>query len=193
MLSRIGYKPTGYKLVRLYVTGPIKIPSALPERPVKKIRIGKARPAIYYKFDTLVELSDGSVIRRRSQFPKDEIRMISDQRNNPIWNASKPDMSILDAEAKGKLSKFKSKFSAFEDSGKTQEELEAESKKAEEERHIKLMTGAAPKKTKEDHDDWLDVLESNYTEQKLGGKVAQKVRTKKKKAADVDDRAAPKK
>ncbi|VEU23732.1 DEKNAAC105053 [Brettanomyces naardenensis] len=192
MFSRITVNSSCLRSSRSYATGPIKILSALPERPVKKIRIGKARPAIYYKFDTLVELSDGSVIRRRSQFPKDELRMITDQRNNPIWNASKPDISLLDAEAKGKLSKFKSKFAAFEDSGKTDEELETERKKVEQERKVRLETGTAPKKTKKDHDDWLDILESNYTEQKLGGNVAQKVRTKKKKSSDAAVKATKK-
>ena len=46
----------------------------------------KARPAIFYQFETLVEMSDGSVIKRYSQAPKDEIRMINDQRNNLMWN-----------------------------------------------------------------------------------------------------------
>ena len=50
---------------------------------MKRIVQGKARPAIFYhQFETLVEMSDGSVIKRYSQAPKDEIRMINDQRNN---------------------------------------------------------------------------------------------------------------
>lgn len=165
-------------LTRAYA-GRVQIQSALPKRPLKKIRIGKARPAIYYKFNTFVELSDGSVIRRRSQYPKDEIRMITDQRNNPIWNASKPDTTLLDAESKGKLNKFKSKFAAFEQSGKSSDEVESERKKTEAERLTRLKTGIAAKKVENEEDDFLDVLSNNYSEEKLGGKLAQKEKKKK--------------
>ncbi|ODQ48506.1 hypothetical protein PICMEDRAFT_30128 [Pichia membranifaciens NRRL Y-2026] len=140
--------------------GRVQIQSALPRRPLKKIKIGKARPAIYYKFNTQVELSDGSVVTRRSQYPKDELRMITDQRNNPLWNASKPDASLLDAESKGKLNKFKSKFAAF---GQLQ----------------RLKTGRAAKKVEKEQDDFLDMLSSNYEEEKLGGNLAQKEKKKK--------------
>lgn len=159
--------------------GRVQIQSALPKRPLKKIRVGKARPAIYYKFNTQVELSDGSVITRRSQFPKDELRMITDQRNNPIWNASKPNASLLDAESKGKLNKFKSKFASFEQSGKSAAEVEAEEKKAEEERLHRLKTGEVAKKEEAESDDFLDLLSSNYQDVKLGGKLAQKEKRKK--------------
>lgn len=155
------------------------IQSALPKRPLKRIRIGKARPAIYYKFNTQVQLSDGSVITRRSQYPKDELRMITDQRNTPLWNASKPDISLLDAESKGKLNKFKSKFSSFEQSGKSAEEVEAQRKAAEAEKLQRLKTGKATKKVEQEGDDFLDMLSSNYAEEKLGGNLAQKEKRKK--------------
>lgn len=168
----VGFQTRGY-------AGRVQIQSALPKRPLKKIRIGKARPAIYYKFNTQVELSDGSVITRRSQYPKDELRMITDQRNTPLWNPSKPDASLLDAESKGKLNKFKSKFSSFEQSGKSAAEVEAEAKKAESERLQRLKTGIAAKKVDTEDDDFLSMLSSNYEEEKLGGNLAQKEKKKK--------------
>lgn len=82
-------------------------------RVMRKIQQGKARPAIMYQFDTLVELSDGSVIKRRSQAPKDEVRMIMDQRNNARWNPHIPDLDTSDLTAAGKIGKFKSKFADF--------------------------------------------------------------------------------
>lgn len=159
--------------------GRVQIQSALPKRPLKKITVGKARPAIYYKFNTQVELSDGSVVLRRSQYPKDQLRMITDQRNTPLYNPSKPDASLLDAESKGKLNKFKSKFSSFEQSGKSVEEVEAEAKKAEAERLHRLKTGMAAKKVEKEEDDFLDLLSENYEEEKLGGNLAQKEKRKK--------------
>lgn len=81
-----------------------------------KIKMGKARPAIFHQFDTLVELSDGSVIRRRSQAPRDEMRMMMDQRNNPLWNPHS-DVEAADVDATGKVSKFKEKFAQFEEEG----------------------------------------------------------------------------
>ncbi|QOU20624.1 hypothetical protein BRETT_000334 [Brettanomyces bruxellensis] len=177
-------------LTRSYANGPLKILSALPQRPLKKIRIGKARPAIYYKFNTFIELSDGSVIRRRSQYPREELRMITDQRNNPLWNPSKPDVSLLDAEAKGKLSKFKAKFAAFENSGKTEEDILEQREKEKREREIRLETGIFTKKKDEEGKGWMDVLESNYKVQKLGGKIAQKDKSKKKKKAAAAAAAA---
>lgn len=159
--------------------GRVQIQSALPKRPLKKIRVGKARPAIYYRFDTQVELSDGSVIFRKSQYPKDQLRMITDQRNTPLYNPSKPDASLLDAESKGKLNKFKSKFASFEQSGKSTEEVEAETSKAEKERLHRLKTGISAKKSETDGDDFLELLSENYSEEKLGGNLAQKEKRKK--------------
>lgn len=83
-------------------------------RVMRKIKQGKARPAIFHQFETLVELSDGSVIKRRSQAPKDEIRMINDQRNSVLWNPNRSDLVTADPNATGKVNKFKQRFSSFE-------------------------------------------------------------------------------
>lgn len=83
-------------------------------RVMRKIKMGKARPALFHQFDTLVELSDGSVIKRRSQAPKDEIRMINDQRNSPLWNPNRTDLVTADPNATGKVNKFKQRFSQFQ-------------------------------------------------------------------------------
>lgn len=86
---------------------------SVPRRPLKKIRLGKARPAIYHQFEAQVEMSDGSVIKRVSQFPKNELRLIQDQRNNPLWNPSRDDLVVVDANAGGSLDKFKQKYSSI--------------------------------------------------------------------------------
>ncbi|CAK9435343.1 mitochondrial 54S ribosomal protein bL31m [Lodderomyces beijingensis] len=82
-------------------------------RVMRKIQQGRARPAIFYQFDSLVELSDGSVISRRSPAPKDEIRMINDQRNSVLWNPHRADLDTLDLTATGKIGKFKARFGQF--------------------------------------------------------------------------------
>ncbi|ESW99406.1 hypothetical protein KL918_001663 [Ogataea parapolymorpha] len=163
------------------VLGRPKIASVLPTRPRKKIRVGKARPAIYHKFDTLVELSDGSVITRRTQIPKEEARMIVDQRTNPLWNPSKPDMSQLDAENNGRMSKFKSRFSQFEHSGKTEEEVKAEQETLEKERRERILSGTGVKLDETLADDYVSVLGESYVAPKLGGKVARKEKGSKKR------------
>lgn len=95
---------------------------------MKRIIQGKARPAIFYQFETLIELSDGSVIKRYSQAPKDEIRMINDQRNNLIWNPNNNDLinggglGGGDLQAKGKINKFKLKFANSFEEGEREEQ-----------------------------------------------------------------------
>lgn len=84
--------------------------TVLEKRPLRKLRSGEVRPAIYYKFDQTVELSDGSTIQRRSIYPSVEFKMLQDQRNSPIWNPSKPDLKALLAGESGKLAKFRRKF-----------------------------------------------------------------------------------
>ncbi|RLV95206.1 54S ribosomal protein L36 mitochondrial [Spathaspora sp. JA1] len=122
--------------VRSYAGKPVEIPTGKEvqlsnRRVMRKIRMGKARPAIFYQFDTLVELSDGSVIKRRSQAPKDEIRMISDQRNSSLWNPTRSDL-LVDQTQTGKVSKFRSRYgnydekSAAEDQEQDQEKVSAE-------------------------------------------------------------------
>lgn len=89
----------------------------LQKRVLPRVRMGKARPAIFYQFDTLVELSDGAVVRRRSQAPKDEIRMLTDIRNLPLWNPSRLDLVLTDAAAAEKLNKFQKRMATFDGSG----------------------------------------------------------------------------
>lgn len=113
-----------------------------------KIKMGKARPAIFHQFDTLVELSDGSVIRRRSQAPRDEMRMVVDQRNHPLWNPHS-DVEAADVDATGKVSKFKEKFAQFEEEGD---------------------------KSKKTVDSLLEMMGQNVTEVQKGGKVFTKKR-----------------
>lgn len=123
-------------------------------RVMKKIQMGKARPAIFHQFDTLVELSDGSVIRRRSQAPKDEIRMISDQRNSLLWNPNRSDLTTADPNATGKVNKFKQRYSVFQEE-ETSEESQAEK------------------------DSLLEMMGVNAEEVQKGGKMADKKRGKK--------------
>jgi len=130
---------------------------SIPNRPLKKIQIGKARPAIYYKFDCQVELSDGSVITRKSQYPKVEMRMISDQRNSPFWNSSRKDLVSGDTGTRGRLNKFKQRYSGFADN--SQEDT---------------VQGT------QSENDFLDLIGSNHVEQKLGGNIASKKRNSKK-------------
>ena len=112
-------------------------------RVMKRIVQGKARPAIFYQFETLVEMSDGSVIKRYSQAPKDEIRMINDQRNNLMWNPNNNDLRNGeigglggDLQAKGKVNKFKQKFAnSFEEE---EEGVGKQSKEGKEEKEKKV-------------------------------------------------------
>lgn len=80
---------------------------SVPHRPLKKIKPGKARPAIYYTFKSMVELSDGSVVYRKSQLPKAETRFIQDQRNNPLWNFGEV---VRVKDKNSKIEKFKQKY-----------------------------------------------------------------------------------
>ena len=122
-------------------------------RVMKKIKMGAARPAIFYQFDTLVEFSDGSVIKRRSQAPKDEIRLISDQKNNALWNPHRSDLSSGDLSATGRVGLFMKKFAQF------QEE---------------------PSETSEQEGDSLvDLLGHNVTEVQKGGKLREKKKSRK--------------
>lgn len=132
--------------------------------------MGKARPAIFYQFDTLVELSDGSVIRRRSQAPKDEIRMITDQRSVPFWNPHRDDLSGTDLSAAGKIAKFNKKFGDLGQSDEgdggsgTSEESAAEARKRSAERKDQLF----------------DLFSENATDVAPNGKVLEKYQKKKK-------------
>lgn len=154
---------------------------SIPRRPLKKIRLGKARPAIYYKFDTQVELSDGSVITRRSQFPKDEIRLIQDQRNNPLWNMSRDDLVVVDANSGGSMDKFKQKYSSIfllEDESKMAVE---EDDKKPDEQTAKTEAVGEKKQVEEDAfgvEDYLSMLNDEASQIKTG-KLATKKKAKK--------------
>lgn len=130
-------------------------------RVMRKIKMGKARPAIFHQFETLVELSDGSVIKRRSQAPKDEIRMINDQRNSTLWNPNRSDLVTSDPNATGKVNKFKQRFSSFE----TEEAKESESESVKD----------------KNHDALFEMLGHNAKEVASGGKMFDKKQAKSKK------------
>lgn len=117
-------------------------------RVMRKIKLGKARPALFHQFETLVELSDGSVITRRSQAPRDEIRMITDQKNSPLWNPNRSDLVTADPNATGKVNKFKKRFSQFQE-----EPLEDKSE-----------------------DELIALMGHNVTEVQKGGKILDKKR-----------------
>lgn len=145
----------------------------LPKRPLKKIQLGKARPAIYYKFNCKTEFSDGSIVVRRSVFPKDELRLIQDQRNTPLWNPDRLDLDVVDANAGGKMEKFKQKFAQFaaveEEPSRDVKEDKKEAKK-EQSTDDSLMN----------EDDYLSLLGENVQEVQKGGKLATKQKKSKK-------------
>lgn len=137
---------------------------------MRKIKLGKARPAIFHQFETLVELSDGSVIKRRSQAPKDEIRMINDQRNSTLWNPHRSDLASINPNATGKVNRFKQRFSSFEQKD-DQEVADVEMENAADSENIQ---------TKSKHDDYIELMGHNVEEVK-GGKLLDKKSNKKKK------------
>lgn len=103
-------------------------------RVMRKIGLGLARPAIFYQFDTLVELSDGSVVKRRSQAPKDEIRMIADQRNSTLWNPNRSNLSSAASLAAGRISQFNKRYGI-----ETSEEETPESREERDKALLELM------------------------------------------------------
>ncbi|EJS44741.1 mrpl36p [Saccharomyces arboricola H-6] len=155
----------------------------LPRRPTKKIRLGKSRPAIYHQFDVRMELSDGSVVIRRSQYPKSEIRLIQDQRNNPLWNPSRDDLVIVDANSGGSLDRFNKRYSSMfsvdttpPSSGAGESEQPTESKK-----EAQLKKGEKKEEVSEGAfgmDDYLSLLDDGEQQIK-SGKLASKKRDKK--------------
>lgn len=139
-------------------------------RVMRKIKLGKARPAIFHQFETLVELSDGSVIKRRSQAPKDEIRMINDQRNSTLWNPHRSDLASINPNATGKVNRFKQRFSSFEQKD-DQEVADVQTENA---------ADSENNQTKSKHDDYIELMGHNVEEVK-GGKLLDKKSNKKKK------------
>lgn len=139
-------------------------------RVMKKIKLGKSRPTIFHQFETLVELSDGSVIKRRSQAPKDEIRMINDQRNSSLWNPNRSDIVSVDPNATGKINKFKQRLSAFNNNNETNE----------------ISKTTSPTKSDSDgkvaeHDAFIELMGHNVQEVASGGSVLDKKAGGKKK------------
>ncbi|CDK24079.1 unnamed protein product [Kuraishia capsulata CBS 1993] len=140
---------------RLASTGRPAVADAIPKRPLKKIQVGKARPAIYHKFECHVQLSDGSVITRRSQYPKEEFRMLADQRNNPLWNESRADL-FVGIDTKGRISQFREKYAAFDTSSPVEGDVE---------------TKAGDSAVLEGLEDFTELMDGGYVEQKLGGNI----------------------
>ncbi|SMN18006.1 similar to Saccharomyces cerevisiae YBR122C MRPL36 Mitochondrial ribosomal protein of the large subunit [Maudiozyma saulgeensis] len=166
---------------------------SLPRRPMKKIKLGKARPAIYHQFEVAVEMSDGSVVMRKSQFPKAEVRLIQDQRNNPLWNTSRSDLIVVDANAAGSIDKFKQKYSSIfsveeetlesTPNGNDKSVTDIKKQKEETKKTSKMVTP----ETAEDHshddfgmDDYLSLLDDS-SKQIKSGKIASKKNSSKKK------------
>ncbi|CDO92445.1 unnamed protein product [Kluyveromyces dobzhanskii CBS 2104] len=147
---------------------------SLPKRPLRKIRLGKARPAIYHQFEVQVELSDGSVITRRSQFPKNEIRLIQDQRNCPLWNQSRDGMVMTDANSSGRVDKFKQKYGSVYS-------LQEQAAESTGKKEALSETQEEPEATADDFgmDDYLTLLNTNAQQVQKGGKMATKKKDKK--------------
>lgn len=144
----------------------------IPRRPLKKIRLGKARPAIYHEFNVQVELSDGSVITRRSQFPKAQLRLIQDQRNNPLWNPSRDDLVVVDANASGRLDKFEQRYGSMFSMKSEKPNAEAKEQAGDAE---KADLGS---ETAFEIDDYLSLLNEDSSQIKTG-KLATKKKSKK--------------
>ncbi|KAH3902946.1 related to 54S ribosomal protein L36, mitochondrial [Saccharomycodes ludwigii] len=163
----------------------------IPKRPMKKIFIGKARPAIYHQFEVLVELSDGSVIKRKSQYPKAEIRLIQDQRNNPLWNQSRDDLVLVDANSGGKLDKFKQKYSNMFTVADTENETNVQNNTSNKQQTsnptviAKNAEKASTNSTDEfdmfGEEDYLSLLDDSTAGVKNGSVASNKTSAKKKK------------
>lgn len=152
-------------------------------RVMRKIKLGKARPAIMYQFDTLVELSDGSVIKRRSQAPKDEIRMINDQRNSLKWNPHRADLDTSDLTATGKIGKFRSKYAGFSGEEETQDKKETKGKDAEKELSLEeeeTLKAKEKELSKARDQELFDLMGENAEEIVGGGKLYDKKADKKR-------------
>lgn len=153
---------------------------------MKKIKLGKARPAIYYQFNCKTELSDGSVVIRRSQYPKDELRLIQDQRNNPLWNPNRADLEVVDANAGGRMARFRQRYAQFDVEESIKEDIEK--KQAQEgEKATKVEETAEAKEENQDEevdsmmmDEYLELLGQNVQEVQKGGKVATKASRRRK-------------
>ncbi|KAJ8099731.1 hypothetical protein POJ06DRAFT_254335 [Lipomyces tetrasporus] len=100
--------------------------------PKRKYRFGETRPAVYYKFDCTVELSDGSTYVRQSPFPRIEWRYLRDQRLHPLWNPTIKGLQAVQTEAGGRMWRFNQRYGQQQQV--LSEEVEDESFKAAAER-----------------------------------------------------------
>ncbi|KAK9476409.1 hypothetical protein V1514DRAFT_337058 [Lipomyces japonicus] len=91
-------------------------------KPKRKYRYGETRPAVYYEFDCLVELSDGSTYTRRSQFPRNEWRYLFDQRVHPTWNPNVPGLAGPQTVEGGRMARFVERLSKSQ--GENAEEVD---------------------------------------------------------------------
>lgn len=150
--------------------------SVLSRRVPRKLTPGKTRPAIYYKFDCRVELSDGSTIVRRSQYPRVEWKYLADQRNNIVWNPSRTNLKAVEADATGRLAKFKQKFGFVDPVDSSDRDVAASETKTDSSKDIE-SNAAAPKSSL--IDDYYDLMGENFVPVQSGGKLAGKRRGKK--------------
>lgn len=68
------------------------------------------KPAtLYYLFEQHIALTDGSVIKRYSQYPRKKIVSLQDIRSNVIYNPYRPDLAQKKV-ASSSVDKFKEKF-----------------------------------------------------------------------------------
>lgn len=140
--------------------------SALTRRAKRKLVPGKTRPSIFHTFECKVELSDGSTYVRRSQFPRVEWRYLADQRNHPLYNPSRSNLKVVEADATGRLAKFKQKY-GFVEASDSAEGSEAPTEEKSAETKPSVM------------DDYLDLMSEGYIPVQSGGKLAGKRRGKK--------------
>ncbi|KAK9370978.1 hypothetical protein V1509DRAFT_615398 [Lipomyces kononenkoae] len=98
--------------------------------PKRKYRFGETRPAIYYKFDCTVELSDGSTYLRRSPFPRTEWRYLRDQRFHPLWNPTIKELQIVQSETGGRMWRFNQRYGKQQHQELVTEEVRDETLKA---------------------------------------------------------------
>lgn len=86
--------------------------SKLPKYELKgRIPRGKTIPSLYHLFDQYIQLTDGSVVKRVSQYPKKSIISLLDQRSNIFYNPLRPDLAQKKLQS-STVDKFKMKFAA---------------------------------------------------------------------------------
>lgn len=164
---------TGFTQVRTAYVPPGSR-SILEKRLPRRLKVGETRPPIYYKFDCVVELSDGSTVTRRSQFPKVEWRYLADNRTNPRWNPTRKTTGGTETDSAGRVAKFKQKFGFFDE----QPGVEAESEKKDAKADKAKDSDKAD--VQNDAFEMDDLLGENVVPVQSGGRVATKRRPKRK-------------